>query len=126
MVSSIVAVVALTRCALLLSMYDLKAVQINVQSNLIQSLLLYKLELCQTAEKGAKNICRGKGLVWFYGLSTIVTPNPFLNICIVLFQTNQFSVSTVSISKQFYFKQFSLVYKNSSFSYNSVWHQYLV
>ncbi len=31
-----------------------------------------------------------------------------LNVKTVLFQTIQFSISTVSMSKQFYFKQFSL------------------
>ena len=36
-----------------------------------------------------------------------------LNVKIVLFQTTQFSVSTVSMSKQFYFKQFSLAWVHS-------------
>ena len=46
------------------------------------------------------------GLVWFYGISTIIgylMLNPFLNALTVLFQTIQ-----VSIQKQFHFKQFSL------------------
>ena len=43
-----------------------------------------------------------------------------LNVKIVQFQTIQFSVSTVLMLKQFYFKQFSLAYKISSISNNSV------
>ena len=37
------------------------------------------------------------GLVWFYGISTIVgylMPNPFVNLKTVLFQTLQFRIST--------------------------------
>ena len=64
-----------------------------------------------------------------------------LNVKTVLFQSIQFSVSTVSMSKQFYFKQlslvwvqfhiqkqfnfkqFSLAYKNNSISSNWVYHK---
>ena len=72
-------------------------------------------------------------LIAFYGKSTLVIPNPAtliqftqkvliqiipfsinivfvytqLNVKTVLFQTIQFSVSTVSMSKQFYLKLFS-------------------
>ena len=53
------------------------------------------------------------GLVWFYGISTIVgylMPNLFLYILIVLFQTVQFNISIqFKCQKQFYFKQFSLI-----------------
>ena len=55
-------------------------------------------------------------VVWFYGISTIVgylMPNPFLYIYTIIFQTIQFIISIVFclyswMSKQFYFKQFSL------------------
>ena len=41
------------------------------------------------------------------------------------FQTIQFSVSTVSISKAVPFQTIQIiVYKNSSISYNSVYHEY--
>ena len=43
-----------------------------------------------------------------------------LNIKTVLFQTIQFSISTVSMSKTVLFKQFSLPYKNSPISKNSI------
>ena len=57
-------------------------------------------------------------LVDFHGLSTIVgylMPNPFL------FYLEQFSLANSFLNiKQFYFKQFSLTYKSSSISNNSV------
>ena len=43
----------------------------------------------------------------------------------VLFKTVQFSISTqIQCQKQFYLKQFSLAYKNSSISKNSVMQKY--
>ena len=56
------------------------------------------------------------GLVYFYGISTIVgylMPNPFLYILTVLFQTIQFSISTV-------FCLHTVKYQNSFFLNNSV------
>ena len=53
------------------------------------------------------------GWFGFYGTSTFVgylTQNPFLNKLSVLFQINQFSISTkFNGQKRFYFKLFSLV-----------------
>ena len=54
------------------------------------------------------------GLVWFYGISTIVgylMPNPFLYKQTVLFQTIQFSIQ--SNVKTVNFKQFNLVWLHS-------------
>ena len=45
LVGSIVVVRALTRCALLHNMCDLKATQINMQHNLIREFIFYKFEL---------------------------------------------------------------------------------
>ena len=67
-------------------------------------------------------IClQGFSLVWFYGTSTIIgylTPNPFLYIKTVLFQTIQFSISTVSMSKTVLFQaiQFTI-----SLQFSSIW-----
>ena len=71
-VSSIVVVGAQTRYALLHSVWDLKAAQINVQCWLIQELLLYEFEVSHNADEAIKNICyvNGEGAVdhmirWF-------------------------------------------------------------
>ena len=59
--SSIVVVGALTHCALLHSVCDLKAAQMNMQSSLIQELLLYKFKLSYNTVKAIKNNCYTKG-----------------------------------------------------------------
>ena len=51
---------ALTRCALLHSVYDLKAEQINGQRCLIGELMLSKFELSHNTEEATKNICCAK------------------------------------------------------------------
>ena len=56
-VSSIVVVGALTRCALLHSMYDLKAAQMDLQYSLIHKLILNKFKLSHKAVEATKNIC---------------------------------------------------------------------
>ena len=43
-----------------------------------------------------------------------------LSVKTITFQTIQFNVSTVSMSKLFHFKQFDLAYKNNSVSNNSI------
>ncbi len=57
MVGSIVVVGALTCCALLHSMCDLKVTQMNMQHNLIQELMLYEFELDYITVEATKNIC---------------------------------------------------------------------
>ena len=59
-ISSIVVVGGLRCCALLHSVSDLKATQMNVQHSLIQELLLYKFELGHKATEATKNICCAK------------------------------------------------------------------
>ena len=59
MVGSIVLGGVLTH-ALLHSICDLKAAQINVQCSLIQEFLLYEFELGHNAVKAIKNICCAK------------------------------------------------------------------
>ena len=56
---------ALTCCALLLSVCDLKAAQENAQPCLIQEFLLYKVELGHNTMEAAKNIrwVKGEGVV---------------------------------------------------------------
>ena len=61
MIGSIVLVGALTHCALLHPMCDLKVVQINMQSSLIQEFMLYKFELGYKAMEVTKNICYVNG-----------------------------------------------------------------
>ena len=56
-VGSIVVVGALTRCALLQSVYDVKAVQMNVLSSLIREFMLYEFELAHYAAEATTNIC---------------------------------------------------------------------
>ena len=56
-VTSIMAVGGLTRCALLPSVCNLKAAQMNIQCNLIWELMLYKFELEHNIMKVTKNIC---------------------------------------------------------------------
>ena len=69
MIGSIVVVGALTCCALLNSVRDLKAVQMNVQRSLIREVMLYKFELGHKTAKATQNICcaKGEGAVtgWF-------------------------------------------------------------
>ena len=57
MVGNIVLVGVLTHCALLHSVYDLKAAQINMQCCLIWDLILYKFELGHNTSQASKNIC---------------------------------------------------------------------
>ena len=59
-VGSIVVVGALTCCALLHSICDLKATQMNVPHSLIQKLMLYKFKLGQNTAETTKNICCAK------------------------------------------------------------------
>ena len=59
-VGSILIVGVLTHCALVLSMYDLKAAQVNVQHSLIWEFMLYKFTLCHKAAEATKNICCAK------------------------------------------------------------------
>ena len=71
MVGDIVVVGALT-CALVHSMFYLKATQMNMQRNFIQELMLYKTEVSHNAAEAANIICcvkRGK-CSWSY------LPNP--------------------------------------------------
>ena len=56
MVGSIVVVGALTCCALLCSVYDLKAAPMNMQHNLIWELVLYKFKMDHNAMEATKNI----------------------------------------------------------------------
>ena len=58
---SIVLVGALTRCALLHSMCDLKATQMDIQRSLIRKIMLFEFELDQNAAEATKNICCAKG-----------------------------------------------------------------
>ena len=60
-VGSIMMVGVLICCALLHSMYDLKAALMYVQQSLIQQLMLYKFELGRNAIEAAKNISCVKG-----------------------------------------------------------------
>ena len=60
MVARIVLVVALIHDALLYSVYNLKAVQMNVQRSLIWKLMLYVFESDHDAEEETKNICYEK------------------------------------------------------------------
>ena len=57
MVDSIVVVGALTRCALFLSVCDLKATQMNVQRSLIHKNMLYLFSLGHNATEATKDIC---------------------------------------------------------------------
>ena len=59
-VDSIIVVDALT-CTLFSSPCYLKAMQMNVQCNLIWELMLYKFKLGHNAVKATKNICFAKG-----------------------------------------------------------------
>ena len=56
-VSSIVVIGALTYCALLHYIYNLKAAQMNVQHSLILELMLYEFEFQQNAVEATKTIC---------------------------------------------------------------------
>ena len=61
------------------------------------------------------------GLVWFYGISTIVyhlMPNPFLYIKTVLFQTIQFSINLVFVYTQLNIQR--VLFQTIQFSINSV------
>ena len=63
LVGSIMVVSVLT-CALLPSMCELKATQMNMPYSLIWELILYKFELGHNAEEATKNICvKGEGAV---------------------------------------------------------------
>ena len=55
--NSIVVVGALTRCALLQSVYYLKATQTNMQHHQIQELMFYKFVMSYKTAKVTKNIC---------------------------------------------------------------------
>ena len=57
-VNSIVVVVALNRCALLPSVWDLKAAQMNVVHNLIQEIMHYDFEVSSTATDATKKNVR--------------------------------------------------------------------
>ena len=48
-------------CALLCTMYDLKAAQMNMQHCLIQKFMLYKFDLDHNVTEATKNICCAKG-----------------------------------------------------------------
>ena len=52
---------ALTHCALLHSVHNLKAAQLNVQCSLIQELMLYGFKLSYCTTEAPKNICCAKG-----------------------------------------------------------------
>ena len=56
-VGSIVAVGALTRCASLHSVSDLKAAQMNVERRLIREFRLHEFELGHNATEATINIC---------------------------------------------------------------------
>ena len=60
MVGSIVVVGALTPCAFLRCLYDLKAVRMNVQSSLIQELILYEFKMDHSTSESAQKICYAK------------------------------------------------------------------
>ena len=62
-VGSIVVVGVLKHFALLHSMQDLKATQINIQCCLIQELILYKFVLGHNTTEAIKNICCAKSEV---------------------------------------------------------------
>ncbi len=68
MVGSIMVVGVLTCCALLQLVYDLKALQMNMQCSLIQKFLLNKFEMGHNTANATKNNCYAKGLDWFYGI----------------------------------------------------------
>ena len=55
----------LTCCALLHSVFDFKATQINIQHSLIQEVMIYVFEHCQNAMEEIKNIycAQGEGIV---------------------------------------------------------------
>ena len=57
MVNSIEVVSALTWCALLPSVFNLKAAQINLQRSLIRKPMAYEFELGHNATDETKNIC---------------------------------------------------------------------
>ena len=61
MVDSIAAVSVWTRCALIHSVWDLKAAQINVQRTLIRELVFYEFKLGHNATEVTKNICAKSG-----------------------------------------------------------------
>ena len=63
---SIVLVGTLTCCALLHSVWNLKAAQINVQHCLLQEFMLYKSELSHNTTEATKNIYHTKGVVAVY------------------------------------------------------------
>ena len=58
---NIVVVGALTCCALLYCMCDLKTVQLNLQCSLIWELMLYDFKLPHDVAEATKNICCAKG-----------------------------------------------------------------
>ena len=60
-VGSIVIVGALTCCALLHSLCDLKDMQMNVQYSIIWEIMLYEFKLCHKAAEATKNISYAKG-----------------------------------------------------------------
>ena len=57
MVGSIVVAGALTHCAWLHSMWDLKATQMIVQRSLICQLMFYEYELGYNTTEAIKNVC---------------------------------------------------------------------
>ena len=60
MVGSMVVVGALTRCALLHSVSDLKAAQMNMHRYLIREIKLYEFELGHNTTETTKNISGAK------------------------------------------------------------------
>ena len=71
-------------------------------------------------------MCVFFGLVWFYGISTIVSysmPNPFLYILIFLFRTIQFSISTVFVFSQLNVRTvlFQIIQFSMSTWFSSIW-----
>ena len=61
MIAGSVVVGALTLCALIHLMCDLKVAQMNIQNSLIQEFILYKFELGHKTVEETKNICCVKG-----------------------------------------------------------------
>ena len=55
MVGSIVVVSVLT-CALLCSIYDMKAIKMNMQQSFIRKLMLHKFKLSYNTKEATKNI----------------------------------------------------------------------
>ena len=62
-IGNIIAIGVLTLCALFHFVYDLKAIQMNVQLSLNWKLMLYEFKLGYNTTEATKIICCGEGEV---------------------------------------------------------------